>query len=218
MSRRQVAQAVELYESFREKRPRKLKRLNVSVPRVVACMGHVEGIDYRTTHGKKVTLYHHDFAPGSRPLLCVSADGRQLLLLGGRYEWDGRGIVDKAKDGSDIIPDDHHRHPNPKRRKIATVRDPEHAAILRQAAAHFAKDEAKQNPGPMTLAEAKARVRALGFTLVKRDGEYIVKPAGGRIDDPASYFTNDIIDAVQTARAMAIRAMPAFLKPQANPA
>ncbi len=54
----------------------------------------------------------------------------------------------------------------------------------------------------LTLADAKHLVRPLGFTLVKRDGEYIVKPAGSSIDDPRSYFTNDLLDAVQTARAM----------------
>lgn len=99
MSKRQLRQAVALYESFREKKPRKVATVKVSVPAVVACMGHVEFIGYRTTHGKKLTLYKHDFAPGSRPLLCVSADGRQLMLLGGRYKWTDRGIVDRdAKD------------------------------------------------------------------------------------------------------------------------
>lgn len=99
---RRLAQAVTLYESFREKRPKRLAKLRVDIPKVVACMGHVEALDYRTTHGKKVTLYHHNFAAGSRPLLCVSANGRQLMLLGGRYEFTGRGIVDQDAAGREI--------------------------------------------------------------------------------------------------------------------
>lgn len=55
----------------------------------------------------------------------------------------------------------------------------------------------------MTLATAKKECAALGFTLVKADGEYCVKPRGARSDDPRSYFTDDIGDAVGTARAMA---------------
>ena len=57
----------------------------------------------------------------------------------------------------------------------------------------------------MTLATAKKECAALGFTLVKdREwGQYIVKPQGARKDDPRNYFTDDIGDAVGTARAMA---------------
>jgi hypothetical protein len=140
MSKRLIAQAVTLYRSFREAIPKRLMTVRFNVPKVVACMGYVEGIDYRTTHGKKTRLYHHDFAPGSRPLLCVSADGRQLMLIGGRYEWDERGIVDKDAAGQDIIPDDHHRKPNPKR----AVRDPAHRKLLRELAGHFSEDELKE--------------------------------------------------------------------------
>ena len=104
---RLIKQAVDLYTSFREKKPRKIKRLSVEIPTVVACMGHVEFIGYRTTHGKKLTLYKHDFAPGSRPLLCVSANGRQLMLLGGRYKWTDRGIVDRDAQDREIENADH---------------------------------------------------------------------------------------------------------------
>jgi hypothetical protein len=57
----------------------------------------------------------------------------------------------------------------------------------------------------MTLATAKKECATLGYTLVKdRDwGQYIVKPQGARSDDPRAYFTDDIGDAVGTARAMA---------------
>ena len=102
VSKRALRQAVTLYESFREKKPRRLSVVNVDVPEIVACIGHVEAIDYRTTHGKTLALYRHKFNAGSRPLLCVSADGRQLLLLGGRFKFTERGIVDRDEKGQEI--------------------------------------------------------------------------------------------------------------------
>lgn len=99
---RAVGKAVALYRSFRESAPKRIGRVNFVVPKAVAVIGYVEGIDYRTTHGKTITLYHHDFAPGSRPLLAVSGDGKQLLLLGGRYEFTERGIVDRDAQGREI--------------------------------------------------------------------------------------------------------------------
>jgi len=93
---------VNLYESFREKKPRKAAVVKYNTPEVAACIGYVEYIGYRTTHGKEVKLYQHDFAPGSRPLLAVSPDGRQLLLLGGRYKFTDRGIVDRDAKGREI--------------------------------------------------------------------------------------------------------------------
>jgi hypothetical protein len=100
--KRDLHAAVALYESFREKKPKRLKVVNVDIPTVVACIGHVEAIDYRTTHGSKLTLYRHDFVAGSRPLLCVSSDGKSLLLLGGRYQFTERGIVDKDASGKEV--------------------------------------------------------------------------------------------------------------------
>lgn len=99
---RELQAAVELYESFREKRPKKLSTIHVKIPRVVVHVGYIETIWYRTTHGEEVQPYEHKFASGSRPLLCVSADGKQLLLLGGRYQFTERGIVDKDAKGKEI--------------------------------------------------------------------------------------------------------------------
>jgi hypothetical protein len=99
---REVRAAVELYESFREKKPKRLDTIHVKIPRVVVHIGYVEVLWYRTTHGKDVQPYEHKFAAGSRPLLCVSSDGKQLLLLGGRYQFTERGIVDKDAKGKEI--------------------------------------------------------------------------------------------------------------------
>lgn len=100
--RRRLRAAVELYRSFREREPTKVGRVTFDCPDVVAVIGHVEAIEYRTTHGRKTTLYRHPFARGSRPLLVVGSDGRQLLLLGGRYRFTDRGIVDHDHRGREI--------------------------------------------------------------------------------------------------------------------
>ena len=103
----QIKQAVALYEGFREAKPRTVKTVRVKLPKAVAVIGHLEYVGYRTTHGSKTEYYQHDFAPGSRPLLCSSADGKQLLLIGGRFVFGERGIVDVDKHGKER-PDEHH--------------------------------------------------------------------------------------------------------------
>ncbi len=113
-TKRAIAGAVTLFESFREARPQKIGSVRLKVPKAVAVMGYVEGIDYRTTHQGKLTLYHHDFAPGSRPLLAVASDGQQLLLLGGRYVFTERGIVDKDARGRQITNPVHGKRINPR--------------------------------------------------------------------------------------------------------
>lgn len=57
-------------------------------------MGPCDAIEYSTTHGGKAKLYRHDFAPGSKPLLCAGSDKGQLFLIGGRFKVTSRGIVD----------------------------------------------------------------------------------------------------------------------------
>jgi hypothetical protein len=63
----------------------------------------------------------------------------------------------------------------------------------------------KIHPPRLTLAEAKAQVRTLGFSLKSREGEYVLTPWGER-EGAKSYYTNDLKDAVGTARASAGRA------------
>jgi hypothetical protein len=49
-----------------------------------------EGID-----GGRTAEYHHKFRKGSRPLLAVSTDGKQLHVVGGQYEFTDAGIEDR---------------------------------------------------------------------------------------------------------------------------
>jgi hypothetical protein len=101
-SQRELRQAIRLYQSFRERPPHKIGDVILTVPGLTVACGHVEYIGYRTTHGKQTTLYQHDFAPGSRPMLASSPDGQQLFLLGGRYDFTDRGIMDVDARGRPI--------------------------------------------------------------------------------------------------------------------
>jgi hypothetical protein len=103
----QIKQAVALYEGFRETKPRKVKTIRMKLPKAVMVIGHLEYVGYKTSHGNKPEYYEHTFAPGSRPLLCSSADGKQLLLIGGQYVFGERGIVDVDRHGRER-PDPHH--------------------------------------------------------------------------------------------------------------
>lgn len=93
--KRDVARAARLYRAFREKTPQRAKRVSMNLPRALMVMGHVDFIGYTTSHADgKATPYKHDFAKGSRPLLCTGVGTNQLFLVGGRYRVTGRGIVD----------------------------------------------------------------------------------------------------------------------------
>ena len=99
MSRRELEQAARLYRAFREDTPRRVKRLAVSRPKAVAVMGYCEFVGYLTTHRGRLALYIHEFAPGSRPLLCAGTGRGQLYLVGGRFKVTGRGITDEDHKG-----------------------------------------------------------------------------------------------------------------------
>jgi hypothetical protein len=60
---------------------------------------------------------------------------------------------------------------------------------------------------PVSFAEAKATVRALGFSLTKRDGEYRLAPLSVAPPERENFacYTDDLDDAIGTARAEAAR-------------
>lgn len=100
-----VRKAAKLYESFREKAPSRVRKVQVKLPKAVMVMGYLEFVGYSTTHGSQARMYKHKFAKGSRPLLCAGAGNGQLYLIGGRFHVTDRGIVDLTPGGKEI--DDH---------------------------------------------------------------------------------------------------------------
>ncbi len=99
--KKELRKAYKLYSEFREETPKRGRRIEFHLPKAVMVMGTVRAISYDTTRRGKTELYKHDFAPGSRPLLCASGDGR-LFLIEGRYHVTDRGIVDLDGSGREI--------------------------------------------------------------------------------------------------------------------
>lgn len=74
-----------------------LESVDFQIPRAVAVIGECDGILYTTVRDGVQESYIHEFKGEARPLLCASEDGTQLLLVGGRYKFTERGIVDKPR-------------------------------------------------------------------------------------------------------------------------
>lgn len=104
---RHVKRAIKLFRSFRDAEPEEILTVQVPLPKAAIVVGHVDYVGYTTTHEGKKVAYEHKFRAGSRPLLCASADGTQLLLLGGRFEFTEQGIVDVDSKGRKVIPKSH---------------------------------------------------------------------------------------------------------------
>lgn len=94
--------ALELVRGFREREPSRALKVDIQLPKAAMIMGHLEAVLYRTTHGRRSVLYKHEFAPGSRPLLCAGTKRGQLYIIGEAFHVTERGIVDLDSDGEEI--------------------------------------------------------------------------------------------------------------------
>lgn len=92
--RAEVKQAVELFLKFREEDPEFIEEILLEMPRAAMLIGKMDAVEYTTRRAGKIELYRHEFDLNSRPLLASSFDGRQLLVLGGRYNFTEDGITD----------------------------------------------------------------------------------------------------------------------------
>jgi hypothetical protein len=99
---REQKDAIALFRDFREEAPGRIVTLDVDIPTALAVMGRLEYVGYRTTHGRRSKLYKHEFAPGSRPLLCAGPTDNQLYILQGSFRVTDRGIVDLDRRGREI--------------------------------------------------------------------------------------------------------------------
>lgn len=90
--------AVKLYRDFTGLEPDSIEEVRIKVPEVVLKIGSCDLVGYtcdRDDGGVKTQSYLHEFKKSSRPLLCVSADGKTLVIIGGDYEFTERGIEDR---------------------------------------------------------------------------------------------------------------------------
>lgn len=92
----QVSRAGRLYREFSGHEPDETELIDVpDMPRAVLVIGELEGVIYSTVRDGVAERYIHKFRASSRAMLCASPDGAQLFVVGGRFEFTDRGIVDK---------------------------------------------------------------------------------------------------------------------------
>ena len=58
-------------------------------------LGELTGLMYECIRDNNREHYLHEFKKSARPLLCVSHDGKQLIIAGGNYFVNEAGINDK---------------------------------------------------------------------------------------------------------------------------
>lgn len=91
----QARKAANIYGDFTGHEPEVVEVVQKpAFPDAVAVIGECDGILYTTVRDGITESYIHKFKKKSRPLFCVSPDGKQLILLGGSYDFTERGIVD----------------------------------------------------------------------------------------------------------------------------
>lgn len=91
-----LRQAVSLFERFTGHEATQAHRVKVTLPKTATFIGTCDGLLYTTVRDGKREKYIHKFAAKDKPVFAVSADGRQILLLGGHYRFTERGIVDRS--------------------------------------------------------------------------------------------------------------------------
>ncbi len=87
-----LKRAERLFKNFNGRPPRHLDTVRLPAYKQLVRIGPCVAIAYHADDGKD---YIHKFKRSARPLLAVSDDGKHLVLIGGRYHFTGRGIVDR---------------------------------------------------------------------------------------------------------------------------
>lgn len=91
-----VAAAKRRFRRFTGHEAEVLGELDVPpMPKVAAVIGEITALCYVTTRDGKVEHYKHEFSQSAAPLFCVGPDGKQILIVGNRFKFTERGIVDK---------------------------------------------------------------------------------------------------------------------------
>jgi hypothetical protein len=57
--------------------------------------GELLAVEYETIRDNVTERYRHAFRKSSRPLIAARHDGKRIYIVGGRYRFTERGIVDE---------------------------------------------------------------------------------------------------------------------------
>jgi hypothetical protein len=66
------------------------------IPKVGLVVGTCDGILYTTVRDGREEKYIHKFKASDKPMMVVSPNGSQIFLIGGRFRFTERGIVDAS--------------------------------------------------------------------------------------------------------------------------
>lgn len=95
--RAKINAAMKLYSDFTGEEAEEVGTYPQPKPlQVGIAIGECCGIAYETVRDGEVEKYFHEFAKKDRPLLVSSSDGKQLVILGGEYDFTENGIVDAS--------------------------------------------------------------------------------------------------------------------------
>ena len=95
MNKKKAYAAIKLFEDFTGDKPKYLDTVTLHLDTVATAIGYCDGVLYTTVRNGNTEKYIHEFKKGSRPVLAVSSDGKQLYLLAGAYHFTDRGIEDR---------------------------------------------------------------------------------------------------------------------------
>lgn len=91
-----IAQAARRFQRFTGHRAESASLIPFPpYPREAFAIGTLLGVIYETVRDGERETYVHRFRKNSRPLLASTFDGSRLVIVGGRYRFTERGIVDK---------------------------------------------------------------------------------------------------------------------------
>jgi len=93
-SRARQNAAAALYSDFTGHDADLIERHHVDWPDTGLTIGKCDGILYETVRDGVTEHYVHRFKKSARPTLGASHDGTTLVLIGGKYRFTERGIVD----------------------------------------------------------------------------------------------------------------------------
>ncbi|PCI44005.1 MAG: hypothetical protein COB41_05570 [Proteobacteria bacterium] len=83
-----------MYRDFTGEEPKSFDQVSVAWPKTALVVGTCDGIMYTTRRDGEIEHYIHKFKVSARPLLVANHDGKSLGLIGGKFNFTERGIVD----------------------------------------------------------------------------------------------------------------------------